>query len=127
MIDSINPRIMANNIKELAANSNSYTPPDYSTTEFDTGRKYDGKTVYAKILTGTLPETTSETNIFQIPARDTLLMFVWNAAKGTDIYLPGSEYINGRISGGYFKIKLSSPTPYGAKVTAYMEYTKTES
>lgn len=82
MIDSTNPRIMANNIRELAATSGgggtnvvanpegaatsdleklgvngtiygipSYIPPEYSTTEFDTGKKWLGNVVYGKIIT----------------------------------------------------------------------------
>lgn len=76
MIDSTNPRIMADNIRQLSQASGGtsveanpagaattqlekiqvgdtvygvYSPPEYSTTEYDTGKKYvDGRSIYGK-------------------------------------------------------------------------------
>ena len=46
------------------ANEYSYTPPAYSSTaEVNTGQKWiDGKDIYVKVLSGTLPEITSTSN-----------------------------------------------------------------
>lgn len=63
MIDSTNPRIMADNIKELAAASGgTYTPAGYSTEEVNTGIKWINESpIYRLVKTFSSSDITSET------------------------------------------------------------------
>lgn len=62
--DSTNVRVIADNIRSLknqtSAIPSDKIPKDYSENETDTGVKWiDGKSVYSKVLSGTLPEVTA--------------------------------------------------------------------
>lgn len=95
MIDSTNPRILADQIRALWnkvksitglpattsatdgqilklnsekeatwADEYSYTPPAYSETEVNTGQKWiDGKEIYMKVISGTVPAIEASSNI----------------------------------------------------------------
>ena len=59
MIDSTNPRIMADNIKEL--NSTIIADNTFSVSESDTGKVWmDGKKIYRTIASLTLPESITD-------------------------------------------------------------------
>lgn len=56
-----------------------YSPPDYSTTVFDTGRKWiDGKRLYGKVVNlGNLPNATSTAVAAGMSAYDVLMIDGW--------------------------------------------------
>lgn len=71
----------------------SYTPPAYSTTEFDTGKKYLDRVVYGKFFDYTIASSGGTVTVATIPQDvDILLFFTVNALTSSrGVYFPGTS------------------------------------
>lgn len=74
MIDGTNPRILADNIRDIEKQTGGLdsrvaalevtAPKDYSTTETATGQKWiDGRDVYCKVISDNIPAIETATNV----------------------------------------------------------------
>ena len=134
MIDSTNPRIMADNIKELAASAGeSYTPPGYSTDEVDTGVTWiDGNKIYRKVISaGTLPNNTTKSIATGITGLGIMLRIygIANTAGGAcplpfvdDADVSGNILIDYQANGDVRIISGSDKSGYTGYII--LEYTK---
>lgn len=140
MTDSTNPRVMADNIRELydkqlAQAAELVALGTYSTDEFDTGKKYGGKTVYGIIAEGTYPTTDNgvytDKNIIKVEDVDEVLKLSGIITVGASIV--AAPHVNN--SGFFAKVLYAKTLEYiyistnGASfsecpVKIYMEYTK---
>jgi hypothetical protein len=116
-------------------NPTPYTPPAYSTTEFDTGKKWiDGKAIYCKVLTNVADQTTIATNV------DTLVnvLIARHGASsdsnrhvfgdGFTINDGGSIYLNNTAHEAQYAVWASSGGSLDKTADhIIIEYTKTES
>lgn len=70
----------------------SYTPPAYSTSEFDTGKKYLNRTVYGKFFDYTVASSGATVTVATIPQDAAILLFftVNALTSNRGVYFPGT-------------------------------------
>ena len=135
MTDSTNPRVMADNIRDLNARSLGTIAQvealqTYSSDETDTGKVWiDGRKIYRRILTGTTPNDNTATTVINTSGMNiveivTFMASVFSEGSGVFRTVPGSTawYIFGANPG--VRIYATSASYQNLPLTVVIEYMK---
>ena len=114
------------------ADEYSYTPPSYSTTEVNTGKKWkDGRDVYSKIVELTTPSTSGSWSLMPHGISDidkAVMIQAYVEGTSNSVYCagitPGNVGIGGSVDRENVGISTSVPSLLSAPAYVYFEYVK---